>query len=145
MEDNKKVQKITACAFIHKDGKLFVARRASTKTFLPGKYELVGGHVEFNETMVEGLKREVKEELNLEINIGEPFYVFTYTCKNDTEHTIEVDYFASFTNPIQQIELNPSDHSEFHWISPEEVSRFFEENDEECKAVKRGFEILNKK
>ncbi|MDP3883136.1 MAG: hypothetical protein Q8Q48_03725 [Candidatus Staskawiczbacteria bacterium] len=42
-------QVITACAFIHHnfDGveKLFMPRRADTKKFLPGVYELPGGHI----------------------------------------------------------------------------------------------------
>lgn len=144
MEINK-TQKITACAFIHKDGKLLAPRRANTKKIFPGKYELPGGHVEFGETMIEGLKREIREEFNLEINIGEPFYVFTYTSKNDTEHTIEVDYLATLVNPDQEIKLRPEDHSEFHWISEDEVVSFYTDDDEERKAVIRGFEILNKK
>lgn len=141
----KKTQKITACAFIHKDGKLFAPRRANTKKLFPGKYELPGGHVEFGETMIEGLKREIREEFNLEINIGEPFYVFTYTSKNDTEHTIEVDYLATLMNPDQEIKLKPEDHSEFHWIAEGDMDDFYTDDDEERKAVKRGFEILRKK
>ena len=42
-------QVITACAFIHQkcDGveKLFWTKRADSKKFLPGVYELPGGHV----------------------------------------------------------------------------------------------------
>lgn len=145
MNNDKQIQKITACAFIYKDGKLFAPRRASTKKIFPGKYELPGGHVEFGETMIEGLKREIKEEFNLEINIGEPFYVFTYTSHNDTQHTIEVDYFATLLNPGQEIKLNPEDHSEYHWISEVEITNFYTDDDEERKAVRKGFEILKKK
>jgi len=43
-------QVITACAFIHHtfDGveKVFLPKRAETKKFLPGVYELPGGHIE---------------------------------------------------------------------------------------------------
>ena len=58
-------QVITACAFIHHnfDGveKLFWPKRADTKKFLPGVYELPGGHIDFGEDIVEGLRREIKE------------------------------------------------------------------------------------
>ena len=75
-------QVITVCAFIHHDfnglQKVFLPRRATTKRFMPDIYELPGGHVDFGENIVDGLKREVKEELNMTISVGNPFYVFTY-------------------------------------------------------------------
>ena len=46
-------QVISACAFIHHnfDGveKVFLPKRANTKKFLPGIYELPGGHLDFGE------------------------------------------------------------------------------------------------
>src|SRR6266566_5216805 len=59
-------QVITACVFIHHnfDGieKLFWPKRADTKKFLPGVYELPGGHIDFGEDITAGLKREIQEE-----------------------------------------------------------------------------------
>lgn len=141
MNNDNKIQKITACAFIHQDGKLLVARRADSKKFLPGKYELPGGHIEFGETMEQGLEREIREEFGVEACIGNPFYAFTYTRDNDTVHSIEVDYFVTLKTP-EKIKLNPEDHSEYRWISQTEILNYFKEDDEECQAVKKGFEIL---
>jgi 8-oxo-dGTP pyrophosphatase MutT (NUDIX family) len=46
-------QVITACALIHKDfdgiEKIFLPKRATTKKFLPGVYEIPGGHIDFGE------------------------------------------------------------------------------------------------
>lgn len=60
-------QVITACAFIHQqfDGveKLFWPKRADTKKFLPGVYELPGGHIGFGEELVQGLMRENKRRI----------------------------------------------------------------------------------
>ena len=54
-------QVITACAFIRQNingvDKVFLAKRADTKKFLPGVYELPGGHVDFGEDPVRALKR----------------------------------------------------------------------------------------
>src|SRR5579871_290535 len=75
-------QVITATAFIHQvfDGieKVLLPQRAHTKKFFPGVYELPGGHMDFGEDTVEGLKREVREELGVEISVGDPFHVFMY-------------------------------------------------------------------
>lgn len=140
---DQKMQKITACAFIHKDGKLFAPRRALIKTFLPGAYELPGGHIEFGESMEEGLQRELMEEFGIEIVIGEPFFAFTYTRDNDTIHSIEVDYFATLKYPDEQIHVRPEEHAEYHWISESELFKYYDKNDKETEAIIRGFAILN--
>ena len=62
-------QVITACAFIHRsiDGveKVFLPKRADTKKFLPGKYEIPGGHIDYGEDIEEGLKREIQESASV--------------------------------------------------------------------------------
>lgn len=137
-------QVITACAFIHHQGKLFVARRASTKKYKPNIFELPGGHVEYGEDIIKALRREIKEELNLNIKIGDPFYAVTYIDHTNNNHYAEVVYFAQFIPPLPKIKLNPQDHSEYRWIGIEEIEDIFGKGNYELGAAKRGFEILNK-
>jgi len=144
-------QVITACAFIHHnfDGveKVFLSKRAVTKKFLPGVFELPGGHIDFGENPVDGLKREIFEEFGMHVTIGDPFYVFTYTNDVKGSHSIEVIYFAVFEGAIEKIRLDPSDHSQFLWVAENElnqiISRTKGEGDPEIMAIKRGFEILH--
>ncbi len=138
-------QVITANAFIHQkfDGveKLFVAKRALTKKFLPGVFELPGGHIDFGEDIIEGLKREVVEEHGMHISVGDPFYVFTYTNNIKGSHSIEVGYFAQFIDPIENIKINPEDHSEYRWIAESEIPKD-SMTPEELRSVKKGFVLL---
>jgi len=138
-------QVITACAFIHQKfggiEKLFISKRAGTKKFLPGMFELPGGHIEFGEDIVEGLKREVMEEHGMNISVGDPFAVFTYTNNIKGSHSIEVVYFAKFIDPIENITINPEDHSEYKWISEKEIPQDYV-SPEELKNIKRGFGLL---
>lgn len=138
-------QKITACAFLHKDNKLFIARRAATKKFLPGKYELPGGHIEFGETMEAGLQREFQEEFGVAITVSDPFYVFTYTREKDgvALHVIEVIYFVTIKDEQQTIQLNPEDHSEYKWINEAEVDSLLDPAEAETAAIHKGFKLLN--
>lgn len=144
-------QVITACACIHHqiDGKekIFLARRAPTKKFLPGVFELPGGHIDFGEDIVTGLTREVREEFNMNLKVGDPFYVFTYTNTIKGSHSIEVIYFASFLQSLQDIRLNPQDHSEYRWIAEDEIHTIITDgkqaDDEEMKALKKAFRLLN--
>jgi 8-oxo-dGTP diphosphatase len=143
-------QAITACAFIHllngNVPQVFLARRADTKAWLPGAFEVPGGHIEYGEDIRAGLQREIMEEFGMEIAVGDPFAVFTY--KNDATgtHSIEVVYFATFTTPIEQLRLNPKDHSEWVWAEEASLGAYASANkkpeDDEFKAVRKGFALL---
>lgn len=144
-------QVFTASAFIHHDfkgvTKVFLPRRALTKKFFPGVWEMPGGHIDFGEGMKVGLTREVKEELGMGITVGDPFFEFTYSNHVKGSHSIEVIYFAKFIDPIDRIKIDPDDHAEFGWFAQDEVDKVMSEgrqpgDDMEGKAIKKGFELL---
>ena len=152
-------QVITACVFIWHDFdgviKVFLPKRAATKKFLPNLYELVGGHIDFNEDIVDGLKREVSEELNMSVKLGDPFAAFTYKNEVKGSHSVEVIYFGQVIEPIDQVEINAEDHSRYDWFTKEDVlARKAEmtpvdqalhkpgEEDAEYQAVIKGFDLL---
>ena len=140
-------QVITACALIHHnfDGviKVFLQKRADKKKFLPSVFELPGGHIDWGEDIVEGLKREIVEEHSMRIKVGDPFAAFTYSNEVKGSHSVEVVYFATFEDSIENIQLNPEDHSEFKWISQDEIGSIGSISDEELKNVKKGLALLN--
>lgn len=155
-------QVITACAFITHDfdgiTKVFLPKRADTKKFLPGLYELPGGHIDFNEDIVDGLQREVYEEISMNISVGDPFACFTYNNILKGSHSIEVVYFAKFVEPINQIKLNIKDHSRYDWFTREEVIAHKPEltpasdhasykagDDPEYVAILKGFDLFEGK
>jgi len=127
--------------------KVLLPKRADTKKFLPGVYELPGGHIDFGEDIVAGLRREILEEFGMHIRVGDPFAAFTYTNEAKGSHSIEVIYFAQFTEPLERIRVNPEDHSTFTWVSDAELSTIYSANkrgeDPEMKALARGFALLH--
>lgn len=144
-------QVFTASAFIWHDFdgviKVFLPRRAHTKKFFPGVYEMPGGHVDYGEDMAEGLKREVKEELGIAICVGDPFFEFTYLNDVKGSHSIEVVYFAKVLEPLEQITIDPDDHAEFGWFAENEIDKVMKENrqpgdEPEGNAIKKGFALL---
>lgn len=143
-------QVITACAFIHHEfdgvAKVFLPKRADTKKFLPGVHELPGGHIDFGEAPVDGLMREIDEEFTMTIRVGDPFYVFTYTNEIKGSHSVEVIYFAQFTGNLEDIKLNPEDHSEYGWFAEDELLNAATVNksadDVEFQAMRKGFALL---
>lgn len=159
----KDQQVITVCALIHHnfDGveKVLLPKRAATKKFLPNLYELPGGHIDFGEDIVDGLKREIKEELGMTISVGDPFAAYTYKNEIKGSHSAEVIYFAQFIEPLDRISIHPEDHSRYDWFTKEEVITHRSEiiadddgvtytegtNDPEYEAILRGFDLLKGK
>jgi 8-oxo-dGTP diphosphatase len=143
-------QVITACALIHYNfngtEKAFLPKRAATKKFLPSVFELPGGHIDYGEDIVEGLKREINEEFGMQVHIGDSFGCFTYTNDVKRSHSIEVIYFAQFTDPIENIKIDPADHSEYVWVSRAELKNVYNEqkgaDDIEFVMLQKGFDLL---
>ncbi len=144
-------QVITACALICHDfdgvTKVFLPKRADTKRFLPGVYEIPGGHIDYGENIIEGLKREVREELEVDVRIGDPFFVFDYTNEIKGSHSIEVIYFASLVGDPGDVKIHPEDHSTYLWISKDEIDKVITpakgSDDIEIKAIRKAFELLD--
>lgn len=144
-------QVLTACAFIYKiehgEPRVLLAKRATTKKFFPGIFELPGGHVEYGEEMEAGLRREVQEELGVAIEVGDVVGVFTYMNNIKLCQSIEVVYFARLTDPETNIVIHPEDHSEWRWCSASELAETIESagktmEDKEAQLIRLGFSKL---
>ncbi len=142
-------QVITACAAIYRKGgnghEIMVARRALTKKFLPGKFELPGGHIEFGETLVDGLRRELKEELAVDVIVGDVVGAFTYVNKIKRSHSIEIIFFAQLAGGCLP-KINLADHSEVIWANRNNLDVIKTENgsnDQEFPFIVRALELLN--
>ena len=65
---------------------------------------------------VEALKREIREETNLEVEVSEPFNVFTFT-KDSGEFKVGITFVCDYVSG--EVALS-DEHSEYKWIKPEE-------------------------
>jgi 8-oxo-dGTP diphosphatase len=129
---------IVVCGLIHRNGKIFVARRAAVKAVFPGRFELPGGHVELGESLKDALKRELNEELQVRVDVGQIVDAFTYGGKD--EQKCQVVYLCRIVGDGEPV-LNPADHSEALWLSENEADKFGE-NGEETAILKQGFRLL---
>jgi mutator protein MutT len=111
-----KMQKVAA-AIIEKNGKYLIAQR-SKKDSLIGKWEFPGGKVEPGETLEEALKRELLEELSLEIIVGEP------VCTIDFFHNEKPMQMIAFK--IKSFLGNPklNEHQAIQWVNPSEFANY---------------------
>lgn len=112
---NKNILKVS-CAIIEENGKILVAQR-SEKMNLPLKWEFPGGKIRVNERGEDGISREIREELGLQIQVygslnpsifveeNRVIVLFPYICKiiggklDISEHKMILwDYPENFLN-----------------------------------------------
>ena len=81
--------------------------------------KLPGGGLEFGEGTADCLKREFKEELNLEITVGDAFYIqenFVPSLAKDGKQLLMLYFFATITN-LKNLEIIDKNIQEVRWIS----------------------------
>ncbi len=81
------------------------------------KWDLPGGAVELPEGYEEALRREVKEEANIEIKDIVPVAVQTAYGKDDNSYMIFIGYQAKATS--EDVKLS-GEHTEYQWVTRDE-------------------------
>lgn len=99
------------------EGKILIACRRHH--LQDGLWEFPGGKVEPEETITQCLQREIKEELGLEISIGEFFMDSIYNYDSGSIHLYA--YFAHTDNPQIPHHLV---HRQILWVTPAELDNY---------------------
>lgn len=102
------------CAIIIIDKKILATRRARG-LHLEGMWEFPGGKIERGETAEECIVREIREELNVEIRIFKSLMPVEHHYPEKSIRLIP------FLCEITSGNLILTDHSEFRWLSSEEI------------------------
>lgn len=115
---------MVAAAVIERDGRVLIAKRKKGWRFA-GKWEFPGGKIEPNETPEECLRRELREELGIETEIGDFFCSSTHAYPHATVQLLVYQAFHVSG------EYTLHDHQEIRWVLPDELTQYdFPEADE---------------
>lgn len=108
---------VVTAAIIHKEDKILIAQRKSNADH-GLKWEFPGGKLIFGEDPKEGLKREIIEELDMEIEVGEIFEVVSHLYGE--RHILLLCYNC------QYLGQKPSarDCQDFRWVTPAEMDQY---------------------
>jgi mutator protein MutT len=100
---------IVTAAIIHRNGFLLLSRRRAD-AHLPNLWEFPGGKVEAGESLTAALRRELREELDITIEVGDEYY----TTKHDyPTKSVELHFFNC---TIIDGEPRAIDVAEFRWV-----------------------------
>ncbi len=111
--DKKHVK--VAAALLFENGKIFATKRGdSPYAYVAHKFEFPGGKIEEGERGEDAVKRELKEELDLDVDVGG-----LYAC-----HTFEYPDFI-ITLSVYECEMRSrfilKEHESYAWIAPADL------------------------
>ena len=102
---DKDIYKIVYLWIINKENQILLQKRAITKKSNPGKWDCAAaGHVLAGETSIEAIKREAKEEINLNIHENDLKLIYSGKGKDDKIQFHDVFLLRSNIN-INEINL----------------------------------------
>lgn len=124
------------------EGMILLQQRALTKKKNPGKWAKTGGHVETGENCKEAIKREVYEEIGLEVNDEEIENIEVFKSLNPNEHYYTYGYIF-LTNYkeddfiLQKEEVNAVKYYNIEQL--EEIRKKDDKNYTFCNWDEEGF------
>ena len=112
-----------AKAFIIKDNKALLIKRRPNDVHKPAQWDIPGGRLEDGENPYDGLKREAKEEINMDIDIILPVEVQHFV--RDDGQKIALTIFLC--TPLSEEITLSEEHTEYKWLDLEKESEQFPE------------------
>ena len=101
-------------------GRLFLARRGRKAKNERGLWEFPGGSVEMGERLVDALKREIREEYGVEIEVGELLDVVDHILPTEDQHWVSPTFICRLASGEPTIR-EPEKCAEIGWFAPDQV------------------------
>lgn len=103
-------------------GEIFITKRGKKAKNEIGKWEIPGGGVEFGETLQNALKREIKEENDIQIEIIELLGVYDHIIPDEKQHWVSPTFICRLVKGIPKI-LEPEKCDEIGLFTLEEAQK----------------------
>ncbi|MCF2129465.1 NUDIX domain-containing protein [Strepomyces sp. STD 3.1] len=114
---------------LNQKGRAFAQKRSPERRLFPDCWDIVGGHVEPGETLLDTLVREAREETGWRLRqVRRLLGITTWTgddgdgLRHEADYLVAVDVDGDLDHPA----LEWSKHTAYDWFGPEDLSRLKE-------------------
>jgi 8-oxo-dGTP diphosphatase len=105
---------------VNPGGELFLARRGPQAKNERGLWEFPGGAVELGERLADALRREIREEYGVQIEVGPLLDVVDHILLEEGQHWVSPTFICRVTAGEPRI-LEPGKCSAIGWFAPGQV------------------------
>jgi len=102
-------------------GKVLLTKRGPKARNEVGKWDFPGGAVNFGEKLEDAVKREVREELGIEIEVIEQLETVDHIIPDENQHWISTTYIARYVSGTPKI-MEPEKLSEYKLVKLSEIN-----------------------
>jgi 8-oxo-dGTP diphosphatase len=110
-------QLVVTAAVIEREGLILLAQR-KPDAHMGLKWEFPGGKLEWGEDPRDGLAREIREELGIEIEVGDVLEAVTHTYED--RHIVLLGYRCRYLRG----EIQKLDVQDVRWVRPEALKTY---------------------
>ena len=112
-----KTLEVVAAIIVKNKEILCMQRNKSKLAYISEKFEFPGGKIEKNEMKHEALMRELKEEMDIDINVCESDYFMTVDHLYPDFRIIMYSYLCE----VSSLEFKLNDHISYEWLPREDL------------------------
>ena len=124
------LQVVSVIIAIKCSGKFLLVQRSENDDIFPSKWQNLGGKIELGETVEEAVKREVKEEIGIEIK-KHPFFLQSYSWKKDNESPVRLGliFLIEMEGKPEKYQIKlESELVNYGWFTLEKIGKMNEED-----------------
>lgn len=130
--EKKLIRKIVRIFLLDSEGRIFLQKRTSNMKFYPDRWDQsAGGHVDEGEDSLTAAKRELNEELGIEVpemeKVEEPFYMEENTSQGVIKSFNNI-YRAYYSG--QEMDFQEKEVVRGKWFKPEKIDEMISDEPE---------------
>ena len=119
--DDSKLHIVAVSGIVTKDRKVLIIKRNQKEIAFPGKWTIPGGKAERGEEILQTLTKEIKEEVNLDINDKVEFLSNYNFIRPDNYHVVGLCFICKYKSGKVILEKGLADYK---WVDGDGYKKY---------------------
>lgn len=109
-------------ALITNRGQILIGKKEEKEDHpISGEWHILGGHLEHGEQVEEAVKREVKEETGLEVDVHQAVDIMSFSWDGNEKDSLQIVFHCVAESRSEEV---LDDLEEVKWVSPDEITDY---------------------